>query len=131
MGVLFSRLRRSLLHAIRTRIGQRAALVEVRGNDEQLQVVACLPNYYGAQLVIAGARGFVLQTERPMEVELWMCVKGLRLDPMEGAWWQVRQQRHLPSCPSHFRLTEPASVPLPRPPQMRAAQPVSAPEPIS
>lgn len=96
-----------------------------------MQVLACLPNYYGAQLVIAGARGFVLQTERPIEVELWMCVKGLRLDPVEGAWRTLRQQRHLAGCPSNFRVTESASVPLPRPPQLWAAQPVSAPEPIS
>ena len=108
MVSLFARLRRKLQQAIRTRLGQRPALVEIRGNDEQLQILACLPNYYGAQLVIAGARGFVLQAEVPVEVELRLCVAGRRLDPVEGAWREVRQQRHLASCPNAYRMAPPA-----------------------
>lgn len=131
MVSLFSRLRRSLQQAIRTRLGQRTALVEIRGNEEQLQILACLQNYYGAQLVIAGTRGFVLQTQVPIEVELWMCVAGQRLDPLEGTWREARQQRHLASCPNHVRITKPVSPRPPRPPRVLATRPVIARERIS
>ena len=127
----FFRLRRSLQQAIGTRIGQRSALLEIRGNDEQLQILACLQNYYGAQLVIAGARGVVLQADVPMEVELWICVAGQRLDPAEGTWREVRQQRHLTSCPRYVRFTESVSAKLPRPPHVWAAQTAIARERIS
>lgn len=107
-------------------MGHRTALIEIRGNDEQLQILACLQNFYGAQLVIAGARAFVLQTEVPIEVELWLCVAGQRLDPAEGTWREVRRQRHLASCPCYVRIPEPVSTKRPRPPHLWAAQPVIA-----